>query len=32
MFLVAYGSADGMGRKFLIELNGVSPILMEMGC
>ena len=25
-------SADGMGRKFLSELNGASPILMEMGC
>ena len=24
--------ADGMGRKFLSELNGASPILMEMGC
>ena len=24
-------SANGMGRKFLTELNGVSPILMEMG-
>ena len=25
-------STDGMGRKFLSELNGASPILMEMGC
>ena len=25
-------SADSMGRKFLTELNGASPILMEMGC
>ena len=25
-------SADGMGRKFLTELNGASPILMNMGC
>ena len=25
-------SADGMGRKFLSELNGASPILMEMDC
>ena len=25
-------SADGMGRKFLSELNEASPILMEMGC
>ena len=25
------GSAVGMGRKFLSELNGASPILMEMG-
>ena len=24
-------SAVGMGRKFLSELNGTSPILMEMG-
>ena len=24
-------SADGMGRKFMSELNGASPILMEMG-
>ena len=24
-------SADGMGRKLLSELNGTSPILMEMG-
>ena len=25
-------SANGMGRKFLSELNGASPILMEIGC
>ena len=25
-------SANGMGRKFLSELNGASPIPMEMGC
>ena len=25
-------SADGIGRKFLSELNGANPILMEMGC
>ena len=25
-------AADGMGRKILTELHGVSPILMEMGC
>ena len=25
-------SADGMGRKFMSELNEASPILMEMGC
>ena len=25
-------STDGIGRKFLYELNGASPILMEMGC
>ena len=25
-------SAAGMGRKFLTELNGANPILMEMGC
>ena len=25
-------STDGMGRKFLSELNEASPILMEMGC
>ena len=25
-------STNGMGRKFLSELNGASPILMEMGC
>ena len=25
-------SVDGMGRKMLTELNGVSPILVEMGC
>ena len=25
-------SADGMGRKMLTELNGISPILVEMGC
>ena len=24
-------SADGMGRKFLTELNEISPILVEMG-
>ena len=25
-------SADGMGRKMLTKLNGISPILVEMGC
>ena len=25
-------TADGMGRKMLTELQGVSPILFEMGC
>ena len=25
-------SADGIGRKFMTELNGTNPILMEMGC
>ena len=25
-------AADGMGRKMLTELHGMSPILMEMGC
>ena len=25
-------ATDGMGRKMLTELHGISPILMEMGC
>ena len=25
-------TADGMGRKMLTELHGISPILMKMGC
>ena len=31
-WLLKATAADGMGRKMLIELHEVSPILLEMGC
>ena len=31
-WLLRASATDGMGRKMLIELHGVSPILLEMGC
>ena len=31
-WLIKASTADGMGRKILTELKGVSPILLEMGC
>ena len=31
-WLLRASVADGMGRKMVIELHGVSPILLEMGC
>ena len=31
-WLLRASAADGMGRKMLTELHGVSPILLEMGC
>ena len=31
-WLLRASAADGMGRKMLTELNGVSLILLEMGC
>ena len=31
-WLIRKSAADGMGRKILTDLKGVSPILLEMGC
>ena len=31
-WLLRASAVDGMGRKMLTELDGASPILLEMGC
>ena len=31
-WLIRASAAEGMGRKILTDMKGVSPILMEMGC